>query len=149
MLHIHGSIGDSGTMEVVLNGSKRIHATTVLREIDGVLQIRIWPNNDPAAYLWEMNFEHPLNATGTDDSVQGTGDDVVKAPMPGKISRLQAAVGDTVTQGQVILVMEAMKMEHAITAPRDGSLGEIRYKPGDVVDDGAILLIMEDEAEAA
>ena len=149
VLHIHGSIGDSGTMEVVLNGSKRIHATTVLREIDGVLQIRIWPNNDPAAYLWEMNFEHPLNATGTDDSVQGTGDDVVKAPMPGKISRLQAAVGDTVTQGQVILVMEAMKMEHAITAPRDGILGEIRYKPGDVVDDGAILLIMEDEAEAA
>jgi 3-methylcrotonyl-CoA carboxylase alpha subunit len=66
----------------------------------------------------------------------------VTAPMPGKIVALLAEPGATVEQGQVLLVMEAMKMEHTLTAPHKGKLVEFLFRIGDQVTDGAILLRM-------
>ncbi len=62
------------------------------------------------------------------------------APMPGKLVAFLAQVGDAVTQGQPLAVMEAMKMEHTITAPRDGVVAELLFAVGDQVGDGAELL---------
>ena len=61
------------------------------------------------------------------------------APMPGAVSRLGAAVGDTVTAGQPLVWLEAMKMEHAITAPKSGVLAELAVALGQQVELGAVL----------
>ncbi len=64
------------------------------------------------------------------------------APMPGKVVSFQVKAGDTVSRGQPLAVMEAMKMEHTIAAPADGVVAEILYAPGDQVLEGAELLTM-------
>ena len=61
------------------------------------------------------------------------------APMPGNVIRLGAAVGDTVTAGQPLIWLEAMKMEHTITAPADGVLAELNVDTGQQVEVGAVL----------
>jgi propionyl-CoA carboxylase alpha chain len=65
------------------------------------------------------------------------------APMPGNVIRLRAAVGDTVTAGQPLIWLEAMKMEHTITAPSDGVLAELNVKTGQQVEVGAVLARVE------
>ena len=62
------------------------------------------------------------------------------APMPGKVVSFAVKAGDTVSKGQVLAVMEAMKMEHTIAAPADGTVAELLYAPGDQVAEGAELL---------
>jgi 3-methylcrotonyl-CoA carboxylase alpha subunit len=62
------------------------------------------------------------------------------APMPGKVVSFAVRAGDTVAKGQVLAVMEAMKMEHTIAAPSDGVVAELLYVPGDQVAEGAELL---------
>ena len=70
------------------------------------------------------------------------------APMPGRVLEVRAAVGDTVTAGQTMLLLEAMKMEHHMTAPFDGTVTEVRVTAGNQVDNGAVLLVIEpDEVE--
>jgi biotin carboxyl carrier protein len=63
----------------------------------------------------------------------------LRAPMPGRVRRVAHAAGETVARGQVVLVLEAMKMEHAIRAPRDGVLRSVRVREGDLVDAGVEL----------
>ncbi|ORW27530.1 acetyl/propionyl-CoA carboxylase subuit alpha [Mycobacterium paraense] len=65
------------------------------------------------------------------------------APMPGNVIRLGAAIGDTVTAGQPLIWLEAMKMEHTITAPSDGVLAELNVETGQQVEVGAILARVE------
>ena len=62
------------------------------------------------------------------------------APMPGKVIAFLAQVGERVTLGQPLAVMEAMKMEHTIAAPRDGLVEELLYAVGDQVSEGGELL---------
>ncbi|TDR36351.1 acetyl-CoA carboxylase biotin carboxylase subunit [Aquamicrobium defluvii] len=69
----------------------------------------------------------------------GGGADSLRAPMPGLVKLVRAAVGDTVAKGQPLLVLEAMKMEHAIAAPHDGVIAEIATE-GSQVTDGAVLV---------
>jgi pyruvate carboxylase subunit A/propionyl-CoA carboxylase alpha chain len=65
------------------------------------------------------------------------------APMPGAVVRVGAAVGDTVTAGQPLVWLEAMKMEHTVTAPADGVLAELHVHAGQQVDVGAVLARVE------
>jgi 3-methylcrotonyl-CoA carboxylase alpha subunit len=62
------------------------------------------------------------------------------APMPGKVVSFAVKAGDKVSKGQVLAVMEAMKMEHTIAAPAEGVVAELLYAPGDQVAEGAELL---------
>jgi propionyl-CoA carboxylase alpha chain len=66
------------------------------------------------------------------------------APMPGTVLAVHAAGGDTVTAGQLLMIVEAMKMEHRITAPRAGTLREVRARPGDQVSAGDLLAVLGD-----
>lgn len=66
------------------------------------------------------------------------------APMPGAVIRLGAARGDTVSAGQPLVWLEAMKMEHTITAPADGVLTQLNVTVGQQVDVGTVLARVED-----
>ncbi|GAB1576789.1 acetyl/propionyl/methylcrotonyl-CoA carboxylase subunit alpha [Bordetella petrii] len=65
------------------------------------------------------------------------------APMPGKIISIAVQAGDSVSKGQPLLVMEAMKMEHTISAPADGKVREMFYAVGDQVAEGAELVAID------
>ncbi|MEP4377461.1 MAG: acetyl/propionyl/methylcrotonyl-CoA carboxylase subunit alpha [Alphaproteobacteria bacterium] len=67
----------------------------------------------------------------------------LNAPMPGKVVRVMVAAGDRVSRGQALMVLEAMKMEHAITAPGDGEVAVVFFAEGDQVPEGAELLQLE------
>ncbi|MCF6390455.1 biotin/lipoyl-binding protein [Mycobacterium sp. MBM] len=67
------------------------------------------------------------------------------APMPGSVVRVGAAAGDTVTSGQPLIWLEAMKMEHTIAAPGDGVLAELNVQPGQQVEVGTVLARIEGE----
>ena len=69
------------------------------------------------------------------------------APMPGNVLATHVHVGDDVRAGQLLLVLEAMKMQHRITAPFDGSVSELHVAEGDQVDNGALLVMLEEAAE--
>ena len=71
------------------------------------------------------------------------------APMPGSVVRVLVAAGDTVSAGQTLVVLEAMKMEHAVHAPAAGVVSELRVQPGQQVDAGSVLAVVEDEESAA
>ncbi|MGB8455367.1 MAG: acetyl-CoA carboxylase biotin carboxyl carrier protein subunit [Anaerocolumna sp.] len=63
----------------------------------------------------------------------------VNAPMPGKILAVKVTVGQTVKRGDVILILEAMKMENEIVAPDNGTVASINVSAGDMVESGALL----------
>jgi len=65
------------------------------------------------------------------------------APMPGKVIKLLVEAGATVSKGDSLLILEAMKMEHTITAPSDGRVREIHYAAGEQVLEGAQLITLE------
>ena len=77
-------------------------------------------------------------------SVDGDSDGGMTAPMPGKILEVKVADGQTVEAGELLLVMEAMKMEHRIVAPTDGVVAKVNFSMGDQVQQGDILVEMSE-----
>jgi 3-methylcrotonyl-CoA carboxylase alpha subunit len=97
--------------------------------IDGcVYVLRI---HDPLLHSLDASSEHPAG---------------LAAPMPGKIIAISVAAGDTVSRGDTLLVMEAMKMEHTIQASGNGVVQELFFAPGDQVDEGQELIAIAYDA---
>lgn len=69
-----------------------------------------------------------------------TSSDVVKAPMPGKITKIFVKPGDATQKGQVLVVMEAMKMEYTLKSEIDGQIKEVEIQVGDQVPLGRTLI---------
>lgn len=69
----------------------------------------------------------------------GQGSVKVNAPMPGKILSVKASAGQAVKKGDVLLILEAMKMENEVVAPQDGTVASINVAAGDSVEAGAVL----------
>lgn len=65
----------------------------------------------------------------------------ITAPMPGNISAIAVAAGDTVTMGQELCTLDAMKMQNAIRSPRDGVIASIAVQPEQAVNHGDILFV--------
>ena len=116
----------------------------------------MWPqssllDSSSSDYFWEVHVKNPTSyqkgtATGGDGSATSIGSSAsgtIKSPMPGKISRINCNVGDIVNEGDVLLVMEAMKMEHIIKSPISGTVSELRCNALDVVKDGKVLVTVE------
>ncbi len=71
------------------------------------------------------------------------GQEVVKAPMPGNILKINVHEGDSVNKGDVLLILEAMKMENEILAPRDGKVVSIAVSEGASVNTGDDMVVLE------
>ncbi len=69
------------------------------------------------------------------------------APMPGSVVKVMVSEGEEVEEGQLLLVLEAMKTEHSISAPHDGVVSSIPYGEGDSVPGGAVLVELEEREE--
>lgn len=67
----------------------------------------------------------------------------VRAPMPGLVVKVEVGVGDEVTRGQGVAVVEAMKMENELIAEIDGRVVDVRVSPGDTVEKGQVLVDLE------
>ena len=77
----------------------------------------------------------------------GAGEDVtggLAAPMPGTVLAVHVAAGDAVAGGQLLMIVEAMKMEHRITAPHPGTVRDIRARPGEQVAAGDLLAVIDE-----
>ncbi len=68
--------------------------------------------------------------------------ETVSAPMPGNIIRVDVKEGDKVKSGQILVILEAMKMENEIVAPKDGTVAQIVTNKGAVVETGSPLVII-------
>ncbi len=83
-------------------------------------------------------------AAPTADRASGAaaGDGTILSPMPGRILAVAVAVGDAVVRGQRLVVVEAMKMEHALVAPFDGMVTELPVREGAQVAERAVLVVV-------
>ena len=66
----------------------------------------------------------------------------VNAPMPGNILKIAVNAGDKVKAGQILVILEAMKMENEIVAPKAGTVAQVVVKVGEKVDTGATLVVL-------
>ncbi len=102
--------------------------------------VRAEPTPQPAAVKKE---EPPVNNVQKPPSPAEDGSGFsVKAPMPGSVLEVKVKVGDTVNDGDVLLVLEAMKMENELTASQSGTVTEISVKKGDTVNSGDPLVVL-------
>ncbi|TDC47246.1 ATP-grasp domain-containing protein [Actinomadura sp. KC345] len=100
----------------------------------------LWLGRD--GHAWALS-EHVRAEAGAASA--GTGDGVLRSPMPGTILAVKAAEGERVAQGQPLVVVEAMKMEHAVTAPLAGVVAKLPVRAGAQVALDAVLAVIEEE----
>lgn len=107
----------------------------------GIFPVRVARQGD-RAFVWsagsvfEVRRAPAARARSREGSATHAG---LVAPMPGRIRKTLVHPGEAVSKGQVILLIEAMKMEHAIRAPQDGVLTRLAHGEGDLVEAGAVL----------
>ena len=85
---------------------------------------------------WRLKKAAPRQATHS-------GQHNITAPMPGLVKAVLAEVGDAVSKGQRLVVLEAMKMENDIASPADGKVTRIEVEPGTIVEGGKLLISIE------
>ncbi|WP_210591257.1 biotin carboxylase N-terminal domain-containing protein [Streptomyces sp. GESEQ-35] len=97
--------------------------------------------------VWQVRDHDPVAASLTRAAHSGA--DSLTAPMPGTVTVVKVAVGDEVSAGQSLLVVEAMKMEHVISAPHAGTVAELDVAPGTTVAMDQVLAVVSPHEEAA
>ncbi|MFI8104244.1 acetyl-CoA carboxylase biotin carboxylase subunit [Streptomyces sp. NPDC086023] len=149
----------SGGTEVLLPDAAPVTARTVrlapdhvTLELDGVTHRFAYAASPEGTWLgrdgdsWHLIAHDPVEASLSGRAHAGA--DTLAAPMPGTVTVVKVAVGDQVAAGQTLLVVEAMKMEHAISAPHAGTVTELDVTPGTTVAmDQVLAVVTPDEAE--
>ncbi|MFJ2594721.1 acetyl-CoA carboxylase biotin carboxylase subunit [Streptomyces erythrochromogenes] len=127
---------------------------TVTIELDGVTHRFSHAASPEGTWLgrdgdsWHVQL-HDVVAANLSGAGRG-GAETLAAPMPGTVTVVKVAVGDKVTAGQSLLVVEAMKMEHVISAPHAGTVTELDVSPGTTVAmDQVLAVVTPDEEESA
>jgi 3-methylcrotonyl-CoA carboxylase alpha subunit len=128
-----------------------LHGDVLNADIDGHrLRISVGRHNGSyTLYSQESAMQFSVVRADLGDEEVGDGAAALTAPMNGTIVDIVATEGAAVKQGETLLVMEAMKMEHTIRAVQNGRVVEFFYKAGDLVDGGAELLHFEPDADTS
>jgi biotin carboxyl carrier protein len=102
--------------------------------------------------VWQVLLRGRLYATTIEDErekrlraaggakVSETGEFQLKAPMPGLVVGIPVSEGQPVRRGDVLLILESMKMQNELKSPRDGTVGRVRVRPGETVEQKKVLL---------
>jgi len=133
----------SGTLEEQ-SGPPKLHNVTVEvegRRIEVTLPVRLLPGSATERTAGPA----PRRKSGGHAVSAATGD-AVKAPMQATVVKVAVATGDTVVKGDLLLVLEAMKMEQPLTAHKDGIIGTLAAEVGATVSSGHLLLTVLDAA---
>ncbi|MCR5858959.1 acetyl/propionyl/methylcrotonyl-CoA carboxylase subunit alpha [Mesorhizobium sp. J428] len=134
-----------GYGETEVTASVQVRAGRLGVEIDGAerpapaaARVAAWPGH---VTVFEGAVAHSFKAPDpfADAADAGAGTGSLRAPMPGLVKVVRASVGEHVSKGQALLVLEAMKMEHTIAAPHDGEVADI-VAEGQQVTDGTVLV---------
>jgi biotin carboxyl carrier protein len=128
---------------VLVNGSEYKVAIEELEESGGVTTSIKQPRQEVKPVSPKPVAGGTPKAAGT-PKTESSGDSpgVITAAMPGTILDVKVDVGESVTRGQALLILEAMKMENEIMAPCDGVIGEIQVAVGASVNSGDVLVVM-------
>jgi biotin carboxyl carrier protein len=105
----------------------------------------LYRNRDDVT-VWIEGHTYRLSKIQKGQTPEGAGGPAsgeIRALMPGKILRIDVAVGDQVSEKQTVVTMESMKMESALSAPRPGTVTAVKCQVGQVVDMGELLVIIE------
>ena len=131
------------TYEVRPEDRFRVESDRVTVTVEGVThafhRAGTWLGRDGDS--WNVRDHDPVEAALRGAAGAG-GVDALTAPMPGTVTVVKVAVGDEVTAGQSLLVVEAMKMEHVISAPHDGTVTELDVAPGSTVAMDQVLAVL-------
>ena len=126
--------------KIKINGNN--YNVTIDEVEDNVAKVEV--NGTP----YNVEFEKPISKPKTISVVNkpaaapaAAGGATVNSPLPGVVLEIKVKDGDKVTKGQVIMVLEAMKMENAIEAPCDGTI-TVKSQKGDSVLEGATLAVI-------
>jgi len=139
--HLHCTIGDHQFTLEILDVSS--HCYTVRSDTGDILNCQISSQDKTTfitsdAWCWTGAVSEFYGQSDTGDSDHGHGD--IKAPMPGRIVALPVAAGNTVKKGDAVVVIEAMKMQNALSTPIEGTIQTIHVKIGDAVESGQTLV---------
>lgn len=96
----------------------------------------------PAPAAAPVPVTAPAPAAAPAAAAPAAGGETVASPMPGSIIDVRVAVGQAVKSGDVLIVLEAMKMENEIVAPRDGTVAQVLVTKGTSVDTGTALVVL-------
>ncbi|MEG8277621.1 acetyl/propionyl/methylcrotonyl-CoA carboxylase subunit alpha [Streptomyces sp. AHA2] len=136
-------------LEYTPRGTAAVSDDRVAVTLDGVRhtfhRAADWLGRDGDA--WHVRDHDPVAASLTRAAHGGA--DSLTAPMPGTVTVVKVAVGDEVSAGQSLLVVEAMKMEHVISAPHAGTVAELDVSPGTTVAMDQVLAVIAPHEEAA
>ena len=148
-----------GTLKLRLGGEEA--AVDALSVRDGEIQARLDGRHVTAGFAVDVDagdvlvalngesyrFSRPSPPDVDEAGLAGpdSGGASLTAPMPGAMVKVLVKEGDEVEEGQLLLVLEAMKTEHPVTAPRDGVVSSLPYNEGDNVPGGAVLVELEED----
>jgi 3-methylcrotonyl-CoA carboxylase alpha subunit len=99
--------------------------------------------SDRLSAIAEVTFANPPSADAGAHHGHGGGNGRIVAPMPGKIVKVAVRDGDAVSTHDLLIVLEAMKMEHRIEAPGDGTVGAIHVREGEIVPADTVLIELQ------
>jgi 3-methylcrotonyl-CoA carboxylase alpha subunit len=116
-----------GRMEIVLDGMREL--VSVVRVADNITVRR---NGE----TWRLQLPDPIAAAAEEDDAGGR----LVAPIPGQVTEVMAQPGMTVSRGQIMVVLEAMKTVFRLTAPSDGIVATVSCQAGDSVVEGQVLV---------
>ena len=108
-----------------------------IEEVKAAAPVAAAPKAAPAAAA-----PAPKAAPAAAAAAPAAGDNTVTAPMPGKIVKLVASVGQAVNAGDVLLILEAMKMQNEIAAPHDAVVSEVRVSANQTVSTGDDMVVL-------
>lgn len=141
------SAPDSATLHQDARGlwwvrmGQRNHRVSVHQEEDGTWAVTL----DGVSDRWAVHGlrEQMMERMGLEDAASAASKELL-APMPGKVIDVLVAEGQSVSEGDPMLVLEAMKMENVLRAAGDGQVGTICVSAGDAVEKGAVLVALAD-----
>ncbi len=138
--------GHTGVLAIEIDGRRSVVSTEIVHhslglDDDGVGAVTVHTRSAAGALTLTRAPRFVLH----DAQAEGGGP---ICPLPGTVIAVHVAAGDTVTDGQVLMVVEAMKMEHKIVAAGDATVGEVRFAVGDRVDQGDLLVALDHSDQA-
>lgn len=150
---------DNGSYKIqigddIMNGHGRLETvgtqTYVTATVNGVVSKMSVVQHEETLHLFssEENYKvHRIIPNFIKNKSETMNSSATVAPMTGTIVKVNVEAGQTVVKGDVIMIMEAMKMEHVICAPKDGILEEVIYSVGDTVERNSVLTTYKNEIE--